>query len=283
MKKSELKNIIRESIKELTTEQQTGPYQLGPFTVNIGDTVYIAIAGGPNIIIPNNLPPQPKPSTPHATNQDMYAAIFANSGPLQCPSNLAGGTTSNLCCMERAFKIDTNNISCLQGNYFNGSTPKPGVYISMTQGSVSGMNVAINQCSYGNTGGDYPYVAIPAGLEISGPGMMATNPGYGCLGSYTPPPPPPVLPIFGCTAMTAANYDPNADGCENSAGLADPNDYSCCIAPPGGATNFGQSISSLDKFNTDMAFEPKTPSIEPEDPSDDIPKLQKRAGIRKER
>ena len=32
-----------------------------------------------------------------------------------------------------------------------------------------------------------------------------------------------------------------------------------------------------------MAFEPKTPSIEPEDPSDDIPKLQKRAGIRKER
>ena len=279
MKKSQLRQLIRESVKELMTEQ-TGPYQLGPFTVNIGDTVYIAAAGGPNIIIPNNLPPQPKPSTPHWTNQDMAQALWVNSGPLACPSNLAGGTTSNLCCMERAFKIDTNNISCLQGNYFNGSTPKPGAYISMTQGSVTGMNVALNQCSepsQTNPGGDYPYVAIPAGLEISGPGMQATNPGYGCLGPYTPS--PPVLPNFGCTAMTAANYDPNADGCETSPGIADPYDYSCCIAPPGGATNFGQSISSLDKFNTDMAFEPEIPSIEPGDPSDDIAKMQKRAGI----
>ena len=52
MKNSELKNIIRESIQKLMVEQ-AGPYQLGPLTVNIGDTVYIAIAGGPNIIIPN--------------------------------------------------------------------------------------------------------------------------------------------------------------------------------------------------------------------------------------
>ena len=272
MKNSELKNIIRESIQKLMVEQ-AGPYQLGPLTVNIGDFVFITAAGGPNIITPNNLPPQPKPSTPHYTNEDMMLALATSGGPLQCPTNTSGGTVNNMCCFEKAFKIDTNNISCLQGNYFNGSTPKPGVYISTTQ-----------QAAYSQCNGDYPNIAIPAGLEISGPGLpLSFSNGNGCLGSYTAPPPPPTPPTFGCTAMTAANYDSNADGCETSPGIADPNDYSCCIAPPGGATNFGQSISSLDKFNTDMAFEPKTPSIEPGDPSDDIAKLQKRAGIRKER
>ena len=138
-------------------------------------------------------------------------------------------------------------------------------------------------CDPSTIGSSFPFTEpdfpLATQAQIQATGGHPVN-GSNICQTSTPPQP---LPTFGCTATTAANYDPNADGCETSPGIADPNDYSCCIAPPGGATNFGQSISSLDKFNTDMAFEPKTPSIEPGDPSDDIAKLQKRAGIRKER
>jgi len=79
---------------------------------------------------------------------------------------------------------------------------------------------------------------------------------FGCCPSQPPQP----LPTFGCTAMTAANFNPNADGCEVSPGIADSNDYSCCTAPPNGQVNFG-TIKPMDT---------KTPFEKPKGPSDDM-------------
>ena len=139
-KRIKYKKLIKESIKKsIITEQPTGPFQLGTLMVNIGDTVYIATAGGPSVAVPNNLSPQPTPSTPHYANQDIF--LFDSN---ICPQNTSG-VSATTCCYERPFVIDANNISCIQNKFFNGTTFKPGVYISATY------NEALNNCS-----SDYP-------------------------------------------------------------------------------------------------------------------------------
>ena len=166
-KRIKYKKLIKESIKKsIITEQPTGPFQLGTLMVNTGDTVYIATAGGPSVAVPNNLSPQPTPSTPHYANQDIF--LFDSN---ICPQNTSG-VSATTCCYERPFVIDANNISCIQNKFFNGTTFKPGVYISATY------NEALNNCS-----SDYPDNFNLT--NIAGPGMPGVNQGSGGPGTYS--------------------------------------------------------------------------------------------------
>jgi len=125
MKKSQLRQIIRESISELLTEQNLG--------FNIGDRVFFA-AGAYNLSNPQDLP---------GYDPSMFMNNWQNSG---LPAQSITSTTSN-CCNERQFEVDSNNITDIENYYFNGGTLKPGVYMSKTVGAVTGMGVAQAACN----------------------------------------------------------------------------------------------------------------------------------------
>ena len=257
MKKSKLRKLIRESIKGLMNEQQ-GPWTLGNLTVTAGQVISIAVAGGANITVPNNLSPQPTPSTPHNTNEELVWAIWLDYGPLACDPNMNGGFMTS-CCFSRWYTIYPNNITCIQNNFFTGggTTPKPGVYIDMYD--------AMSMCE-----NDYPYGALPSGMNTSWPTTVSNNsvttglgkgPSHGCIAPSTPTPPTPSpqqQPILDCADPTATNYnpDPNVIGCDNYSGFCNDStitgynpqicagNTSCCtydpIGPPpeGGSDDF---------------------------------------------
>tara|TARA_R110001592_G_scaffold96875_1_gene277837 strand:- start:59 stop:1381 length:1323 start_codon:yes stop_codon:yes gene_type:complete len=245
MKKTELRNIIRESINELIQENSNSNV-----TVSVGDIVAVAAAAGYGLTNPQDLPSPGINNTPNAN--PFYYLFGGNFNSIGMQQNVNGMSASSNCGYAEVFNIDSQAFANEFNNKMSGEI---GVYIEI----ASGVNNAYNslQSVLGQMNADYQ------------------GPVYGCtyVGVVSPPPPPPPLNP-GCTDSSALNYDMYADGCPDVNGVVDVNDISCCMIQPGGGvtpTNVGPPMASNDtKFKTSI------PSIEPGDPSDDIAKMQKR-------
>ena len=204
MKKSQLRNIIRESIKELMTEQSNSTTY-----VVMGDIVAVAAAAGYGLTNPQDLPSPGINNTPNAN--PFYYLFGGNFNSIGMQQNVNGMSASSNCGYAEVFNIDSQAFASEFNTKMSGEI---GVYIEI----VSGVNNAYNslQSVLGQMNADYQ------------------GPVYGCtyVGSSTPPPPAPLNP--GCTDSSALNYDPTAEGCPDANGVVDTNDTSCCMIQPGG-------------------------------------------------
>ena len=191
MKKSQLRKIIKESIKELMTEQSNSTTY-----VVMGDIVAVAAAAGYGLTNPQDLP---SPGINNTPNANPFYYLFGGSfNSIGMQQNVNGMSLSSNCGYAEVFNIDSQAFANEFNNKMSGEI---GVYIEI----ASGVNNAYNslQSVLGQMNADF------------------TGPVYGCtyVGSSTPPPVP------GCMDSTASNYDPTAtvdDGsCITAAGGCD--------------------------------------------------------------
>ena len=206
MKKPQLRNIIRESIKELMTEQSNSTTY-----VVMGDIVAVAAAAGYGLTNPQDLPSPGINNTPNAN--PFYYLFGGNFNSIGMQQNVNGMSLSSNCGYAEVFNIDSQAFANEFNNKMSGEI---GVYIEI----ASGVNNAYNslQSVLGQMNADF------------------TGPVYGCtyVGSSTPISSTPL--VAGCTVVQSPNYDATADGCEVN-GVVDPNDVSCCVpVQPGGST-----------------------------------------------
>jgi len=275
MKKSQLRKIIRESIKELMVEQSQ------PLTESMGSSADVTMVGYPALIVGSNM------------------SMMAN---YQCAS-FQNNRWHSLCCMNQptGFLDDTSGPTPTAqggtgGNYYSGAqhlwnniglnlppdqTPcVPGCIQAVSMVSPISSTQILNFLQQHTTGNIIydPSSSLPSSGTIQPMQYFNGTTGecYDWIDNVTAPPPPPPL-VAGCTVSGSSNYDMYADGCEVN-GVVDINDVTCCVPiQPGGSTtptNVGPPMASNDtKFATPT---PDTTSMDP-----GIKRMQKIANISK--
>jgi len=238
MKKSQLRKIIRESIKQLLTEQSYP----GDNCITIAQTPILQpwntqYCGGhcdwqfADMCCQNT---NNQPYTAPSNGLVLYLGIPAGQ-TIPCVTSCSPSWVAGM------YEITAAELIAVATQY--GTTP------------------IINPLS--------PYPTIPSGGSWYGiwDSTQADNQACNSFMSSPPPPPPPPTPLVaGCTVSGSSNYDPNADGCEVN-GVIDPNDVTCCnpIQPGGGTTPINIGQQSADNFNLQVA-DPITPTPNPSDP-----------------
>ena len=158
MKATQLKNIIRESIKELITEQSNSN-----ITVSPGDVVAVA-AAYPIITNPQDLPmnttPNANPFTYIYANQPFPGNVYLPPGP----SNYSSVTT---CGAARSYGINTQAEADAFNSVMNGEN---GVYLELVTGGTSAYQATQN-------------VMAQLDADFQGPPYGCTYVGSGGVGS----------------------------------------------------------------------------------------------------
>jgi len=237
MKKTQLRNIIKESIKELMTEQTNHDQVLADAGCYCPPGHGIYQAGGSACGFScNNL-----------SDPLLVAALNSNGG------------NGDGCYYQLTIKL------CVPQVFPNGNPVFANdCCVTYTPGGfgANGIGSAFNNACDGSGGFNYGFYGvsyIPGGLPQNSPGTCESE----CTGpNCSPPPPPPTPLVAGCTVVQSLNYDATADGCPDANGVVDVNDISCCVIQPGGGvtpTNVGPTMASNDtKF--------ATPTPNPNDP-----------------
>ena len=237
MKKSQLRNIIKESIKELLTEQ-SGP--------------------GPNCVTTITTPPMQSWSYHCSGYCDWDFAQMCcqntNNQPYTAPSSNGWATLIGI--GGQTVPCATCTPSTIPTGYWRiPADDIVAIAIQYGQVNTNAFGGVINPSS------TYPTM-FPAGYWF---GIWDSTQGSNQVcNSFMSSPPTPL--VAGCTVSGSSNYDMYADGCEVN-GVVDPNDVTCCapIQPGGGVTppNVGQQ--NVDYLNLQIA-DPITPTPNPNDP-----------------
>tara|TARA_Y100000114_G_C11692536_1_gene294329 strand:+ start:75 stop:926 length:852 start_codon:yes stop_codon:yes gene_type:complete len=262
MKKSELKNIIRESIKELIKEQ-TGPPYSNFF--NIARSINVSRCENTGGAI--GLPGYDAQGNPinYGNTYNNYFPVggimngdygYDSSGG--CANEIIGSVTVNGTTPQIGQIIDMTGFTLLVG-----SSPSYPVFKIVGVGPPCDPSVIGS--SFPFTEPDFP-LATQQQIQDFGQGTHPVT-GINICGQQTPTSPTIDPPNFGCAVMTAGNYDPNADGCETSPGIADPQDASCCTAPSGGQVNFG----AIEPTDTNTLSPAMKPNLQVADPIPPVP------------
>ena len=302
MKKSQLRKIIRESIKQLMKEQSV-QYTMS----NIQDAITAApvdfryavcqseaaaanywtgtSTGCFTMTMPNASAQQLQSPL---SNPGNYSLVDAANDPNSGYYDFVMGGVNDCTAACAAFNSDpcatSNNpncgstcYACIDGIIYEedpnyATSPGGGWTTSYSNSDV---------CGYGHIGA-FGSNTPPQPFDPSNSSLYQnqaiwwnsdTNADFtyfGCSypgGTTTTTTTTPVVLNFGCAIQSAGNYDATADGCETPTGTADPQDASCCTAPPGGGTNFG-STTPINVGPTMASNDTKsiTPTPNPNDP-----------------
>jgi hypothetical protein len=257
MKKSQLRNIIKESIQELLTEQTTA---------------------GPNCIIKVDLPS----TTAAGGGCTIWCQTWeftdlccqnTNNQPFNVPSGFPW----------EPLGISGQTVACAPNCTSNGPV------FNIPSSDIENILLQYSTANIISPGSPYPTIGPSGYWQGFWIDQSPQTTYQGCHNFITnpppPPPPPPTPPNFGCAIQSAGNYDPNADGCQVGPMIADPNDASCCTPPnPAGNTNFGQ-LQPTGGF--DKPIDVKTPSTPGPSFSPDgiekITRMQDLANIKRKR
>ena len=246
MKKSQLRNIIKESIKELINEQYN-PANNG--TTNAGSGCFV-LADYPT----NNTYNQSHCVIQCQGNQFPAACCDnTNNQPFNAPNGFPWTLIG----------VEGQTVPCAPNCFY--SSPSS-TQLQIPSGDLEDIIVNYSTLDIIDTSSPYP---APLGTSNGAPywyGVWVGSPTQTCENFMSSPPPPPIPLVAGCTVVQSLNYDPNADGCEVN-GVVDPNDVTCCTqTQPGGSTtptNVGQQ--SADNLTLQVA-DPITPTPNPSDP-----------------
>jgi len=175
MKKSQLRNIIRESIKELMTEQSNSNVNVSP-----GDVVAVA-AAYPIITNPQDLPMN---TTPGA-NPFMY--IYANQpfpGNVYLPPGPNSYSSVSSCGTARSYGINTQAEADAFNSVMNGEN---GVYLELVSNPNSIANAVDNVLAQLNADFNGPVHSCTY-VGPTGTSSTVSNTNYmpGGVGNVTP-------------------------------------------------------------------------------------------------
>ena len=223
MKKSQLRKIIRESIKQLMTEQ-TGP----PYSNFFNIARSITFKRCDNTYSVNGVP-----------GYDAQGNIINYSGNTVVNGDYGYDSTGG-CANDYIGSVTVN-----------GTTPQVGQIIDASGYSVLwpamiAKIIAVGPpCDPSTITSSFPFsepdfsLATQAQIQAIGNNAICQ--------SITQPPQPLVA---GCTVVQSPNYDATADGCEVN-GVVDINDVTCCapVQPGGGITptNVGPPMATQGK------------------------------------
>ena len=291
MKKSQLRKIIKESIKELMNEQSyvQGPNTDPPYNWSTIQDAYTAVQyQNWHFVNPND------PTQGNVTiNYSVCVDQAIDGGYLDASAQTGGGVFGLVCSGIGTSPYDLNFFN--SPFQLNINTPPTGMSLMDAANDPnsgfydqSGCNAACNQyqqsqqisgCRYPNAC-NYDPNANWGGSSLCQWGPAGPN--YGALETPHPCPstPTPTPLVAGCNVSTSSNYDMYADGCEVN-GIIDPNDVSCCVAvQPGG----GVTPTNISANPTQLATQGKqlTTPI-PSDPSDSQMKRMKDLAFRGKR
>jgi len=170
MQKSQLRNIIRESIKELMTEQSNSNV-----TVGVGDVVAVAAASPGGLTNPQDLP---SPGVQPGPFNALFGGGFSSIG---MSANTNTTSMSHNCGYSEVHTIDSQAFATEFNNIMSGQV---GVYIQIASGnSYQALQSVYNQM-------DADFDGPQGGCTYVGPGSQP--------------------PVQGCTDSTATNYNSQA-------------------------------------------------------------------------
>tara|TARA_R110002167_G_scaffold1604_1_gene7734 strand:- start:1598 stop:2380 length:783 start_codon:yes stop_codon:yes gene_type:complete len=248
MKKSQLRNIIRESIKELMNEQSNSNV-----TVSVGDIVAVAAAMGYGLTNPQDLPSPGINNTPFST--------LVGGGFPGFQINNIGNTISSNCGYAKAFEIIDQAAADEFNNIFSGQV---GVYLE----------IITNYNPNTNSGGQYNSVqSVISQLNADFQGAVGSCTYVGFI------PTPLTQSTWKCAALPSggavAEQVSMSMGCiEVSDGSGQFANEGMCLSqntniPNGcGGTNMGALVKPLD-------VEPKSADIKRVDPEVTDPQIDR--------
>jgi hypothetical protein len=294
MKKSHLRNIIRESIKQLMTEQSV-QYTMS----NIQDAITAAPVdftyavcqaeaqaanywtstntGCFTMTIPNASAQQLQDPMNNPGNYSLVdAANDPNSGFYDMTPG--GGTSpcvaacaaynSGPCATSTNPNCGSICYACIDGIIYEedpnyATSPGGGWTTSYSNSDVCGYG---HMGAFGSNAPSQPFDPSNSSLYQNQAiwWNSDTNADFTYLGCSYPVVTPPTPLVAGCTVSGSSNYDMYADGCEVN-GVVDPNDVSCCTQtqPGGGVTpiNVGPPMASNDTKSITPTPNPNDPQV----------------------
>jgi len=228
MKKSKLRNIIRESIKELMTEQELlteQPSSVGCFGGSTCDNRTLVNPSGPYMScwIQNNLFDFIRDTYgPTANFNDYYFNSTLNCGTASgwCGNGNCCDPTSNHQYM-RSHSINSGNQHCGPHTGWQANTFQD--FINEVNTMMQALNLPATFTINDNFFDVYMQVYQATGGTTGSTGCMLSFFCSNCCGGGNTN-----LTQVGCHDQNAFNYDSNGNGCDDGTGVANPNDYSCC-------------------------------------------------------
>ena len=244
MKKSQLRNIIRESIKQLMTEQQPVFHR------------WQAKHPFPNHTIPGG---------------NWSSCVDSST------VNIWMGGSSNTAAANQAFYILAGSPQV--GEFVSAHLTPPFLYQGNYSTNYCYKYLGTSPTGYTSYSNQWQWIlgGCPNNVPESGstyngvtwPDQCYTFASHtNCLDCWWDP--TPIVPVIpptlnpGCTDPTASNYDATADGCPDPNGVVDTNDTSCCMIQPGGSTtptNVGPPMASNDTKYATLTPNPNDPQM----------------------